>query len=193
MATGYTYNIKDGISFEKFVMQCARAFGACIDMRDEPLGKEIPDKFPTSSYHLNALNEAKLELDRFEETQTEEWEKKAIEYNEARLQEYNERVAENKRVKESYEFMLEKVRAWNPPTTEHQGLKDFMIQQITASIKWYIYEPEKEEEVTGQRLKEIKYDCITHDIKYHTREHEKEVERTSGRNEWIEQLRESLK
>ncbi|KKK60691.1 hypothetical protein LCGC14_3021870, partial [marine sediment metagenome] len=30
MPTGYTACIKDGISFEKFVMQCARAMGACV-------------------------------------------------------------------------------------------------------------------------------------------------------------------
>ena len=38
MPTGYTldlYNGKD-ITFEEFVLKCARAFGALIDMRDEP-------------------------------------------------------------------------------------------------------------------------------------------------------------
>jgi hypothetical protein len=35
MPTGYTDKIKDGISFEEFVLSCARQFGACISMRDD--------------------------------------------------------------------------------------------------------------------------------------------------------------
>jgi hypothetical protein len=37
MPTGYTAAIKDGISFEKFVWDCARGMGALVMMRDEPL------------------------------------------------------------------------------------------------------------------------------------------------------------
>lgn len=36
MPTGYTDAIKDGISFNQFILSCARAFGALITMRDEP-------------------------------------------------------------------------------------------------------------------------------------------------------------
>lgn len=35
MPTGYTSSIKDGISFENFVLKCARNFGACIAWRKE--------------------------------------------------------------------------------------------------------------------------------------------------------------
>ena len=36
MPTGYTHELHEGeeISFEKFVMSCARAFGALVLMRD---------------------------------------------------------------------------------------------------------------------------------------------------------------
>ena len=34
MPTGYTYKIGEGASFKEFVMACARAFGACVEMRD---------------------------------------------------------------------------------------------------------------------------------------------------------------
>lgn len=49
MPTGYTADIKDGISFETYAMNCARAFGACVSLRDKPSGgKVIPDAFEPS-------------------------------------------------------------------------------------------------------------------------------------------------
>jgi hypothetical protein len=41
MPTGYTAAIGEGIEFDKFVMQCARAMGACVMMRDEPIGPKL--------------------------------------------------------------------------------------------------------------------------------------------------------
>lgn len=32
--------------------------------------------------------------------------------------------------------MLDQVQLWQPPTDDHMGLKEFMIQQIEESIKF---------------------------------------------------------
>lgn len=45
MPTGYTAAIKYGITFKEFALDCARNFGACISMRDEPRETPIPDEF----------------------------------------------------------------------------------------------------------------------------------------------------
>jgi hypothetical protein len=193
MPTGYTHDIKNGISFEQFVMNCAKAFGACITMRDESSDTPIPEKFEPSSYNKKALDEANTELKEFEFITDEEWKEKTIEYNKERLQEYNKRLEENKRTIESYKNMLEKVVAWNPPTSEHVGLRDFMIQQIRDSIEWDNYEPDKPKEITSKELKDIKYQSILNDISYHSKAYAEEIDRTNSRNIWIEQLRESLK
>lgn len=37
MPTGYTADIKDGITFRDFALRCARAFGATIMQRDEDI------------------------------------------------------------------------------------------------------------------------------------------------------------
>lgn len=53
MPTIYTSDIRDGISFKTFALNCARAFGACVEIRDEPGGGEkIPEAFKASDYHL---------------------------------------------------------------------------------------------------------------------------------------------
>lgn len=67
MPTGYTADIKDGIDFKTYAMNCARAFGACVMLRDEPGGGErIPDAFEPSDlfvrYHLKAVEKARVEL-----------------------------------------------------------------------------------------------------------------------------------
>jgi len=44
MPTGYTAEIYEGekeVTFEKFALTCARAFGACITIRDEPMSASI--------------------------------------------------------------------------------------------------------------------------------------------------------
>ena len=44
-------------------MNCARAFGACVELRDEPGGGDrIPEAFEPSDYHLKAVEKARSEL-----------------------------------------------------------------------------------------------------------------------------------
>lgn len=57
MPTGYTYAIKEGISFRDFVLKCARAFEACVSMRDDPMDKEIPE-FVASDYYQKELDKS---------------------------------------------------------------------------------------------------------------------------------------
>ena len=64
MPTGYTADVMDGkvTDFKLFAMQCARAFGALVIMRDEPLNAEIPDEFSPSNYHFQELEQARERL-----------------------------------------------------------------------------------------------------------------------------------
>ena len=64
MATGYTHAIEKGISFETFALTCARAFGACINLRDEP-GSTLPtvdNIVDDTPYHKESLAEANQRL-----------------------------------------------------------------------------------------------------------------------------------
>jgi len=63
MPTGYTAKLMEsGQTFQDFVMQCARAFGACVMMRDDPMDAPIPERFEPSDYNVKRLAEAKAEL-----------------------------------------------------------------------------------------------------------------------------------
>ncbi len=50
MPTGYTDAVKDGITFDQFVLGCARGMGALVMMRDEPSGTPIPERFEPSRF-----------------------------------------------------------------------------------------------------------------------------------------------
>lgn len=195
MPTGYTADIKDGISFEQFVLNCAKAFGACISMRDLPSDTPIPEEFEPCKYHADQLAEVRETLAAYESMDYEEATRKcAFEYQ---ADEDNRRrqLQENLNQLESYRGMLAHVQAWVAPSADHEGLKDFMVKQIEESIKWddstkYLTEPTPMIDVTdwleAKKAKAIK------DIEYHKEKNAEEIKRTAERNQWVRQLRESL-
>lgn len=196
MPTGYTADINDGITFQTFAMNCARAFGACVELRDEPAGGDrIPDAFQPSDYHLKALEKARASLSELEAMTPADLERMASnDYDEAetrrvmRLKEIGEQRA-------AYEAMLLKVNQWTPPTDEHQGLKDFMVEQITKSIDFDCstsYHETPTVRVDGASWAAARRQSLQRDVAYHTRQHAEEVERAASRTKWVADLRKSL-
>ena len=196
MPTGYTAAIKDGITFEKFALDCARAFGACVMMRDEPGGGEaIPDEFKPSDYHERNAKQCRDALasllsmtpqDR-EEAAKNEW--KATEAS--RLV----NLKEKRLLRAAYESMLSNVDAWTPPTDEHNGLKEFMRSQIKESIDFdcredYYATPTPRLNGEQWAIKEVAR--LGRDIEYHDQKNAEEIERAAGRTAWVKALRASL-
>lgn len=195
MPTEYTADIKDGITFEQFVMRCARAMGALVMMRDEPFDAPIPERFEPSDYHAKAMEKAREDLCWLRQIPDAESAREAEkEFFDALAQ--RERIFDEKNdLHQKYRAMLEQVLAWVPPSAEHEGIKSFMFEQITESIKFdcnlSYYEAPKRLSASG--WKAIKIAEAERNLAYHTAEHAKEVERTEARNQWLRQLRESLK
>ena len=196
MPTEYTVKLMEhGQSFPEFVMGCARAFGACITMRDDLNETPIPDKFEPTDYHVKAAVEARGKLATLKGMTDDEKiafglskKKAAIKHNQEWLERENR---ENGRLDE----MESQVRVWIPPTKDHQGLKDFMLQQIKISRgdTGYI----QKELSDAQAKNPMDYyvagvSAAARDINYHTEENEKETGRVSGRTEWVQQLRQSI-
>ena len=197
MPTGYTSDIADGITFEKFALDCARAFGACIMLRDESGGGEkIPERFEPSDYHLKALEKARASLGEAQAMTDEACESAADqEYRDGEASRANNK-AKMIGLREKYEAMLARVEAWEPPSADHVGMKEFMLKQITDSIKWdcgYDHYDKPTLRLTGVDWRDKQALKILHDIEYHKKEYAEEVDRTNQRNEWVRLLRESLR
>lgn len=194
MSTGYTSLIENGITFKDFTLKCARAFGACVTMRDEPFNRPIPDKFEPSEYHREELEKYKLNLENIKDISIEDAKIKAEkEYNDAKTN-YITSLKEKFSLKEKYELMLKQVKNWQPPTKDHKELKNFMIQQIESSINFdcnvsYTIQPKlksPEEWLNGEINKCLK------SIDYHLEQYNKEVNNCKERTEWIQALKKSL-
>lgn len=196
MPTGYTADIKDGISFKTFAMNCARAFGACIELRDEGGGGEvIPEAFAPSDYHAKALEKARTELLALEAMTPEQCERSAAKaYDDAETNRVV-RLQEKADQRAAYEAMLAKVRAWAPPTPEHADLHEFMAGQITESIRFDCdgtYYETPTVRLTGDEWAAQRRASLSRDVGYHEREHAAEVQRASSRTAWVAALRASL-
>lgn len=198
MPTGYTAKIAEGdITFQQFAMNCARAFGACITLREEPGGGEvIPERFEPSLYHVTAKagDQAALQAlyEMTFEQQTEAADKVHVDAEARRLQ----RIEGMEMLRVKYTKMLSAVYDWVPPTARHHGLKVFMIEQLKDSIKFdcepdYYLTPTPR--LTPGEWVEQQVQQLTKSIERHDLEQAEEVERTNTRNAWIAALRDSLK
>lgn len=196
MPTGYTANIEKGISFQQFAMDCARAFGACVTLRDESGGGEvIPHEFTPSTYHLEKLESVRAEIASLKAMTDAECEAAANKsWDDAETQR-TIWLNGKRQLRHLYESMLAKVEAWTPPTPEHVEMKEFMRSQIAESIRFdcsvsYYEEPVKR--LSGKEWKDSRYELLTKNEQHHIERNQEEIERCKKRTEWVRALRESL-
>ena len=198
MPTGYTATLAEGEqSFQDFALSCARAFGACIEQRDDPM-TDKPKLAKKSNYHDEQLEKAKTELAAFDAWTTEQ----KLAYGEkakAEDIESSERSLAKKRAQQArYEGMVAQVSAWEPPSADHVEYKKFMLQQLSSSIEFDCGGSYYEQSLERARKKDplsytMEYrETLTRNIEYHEAESKKEDERHDGRNEWITKLYKSL-
>lgn len=200
MPTGYTDGIKIDTPFRDFAMQCARAFGACIEMRDDPLSAPIPEEFSASSYHLEKLEQAIADLERAKAMTLEQAVAEIQQYNAQQAAGKERTLKESRDTRARYERMLGFVRNWTPPTTEHAGLRKFMEEQITESIKWDCHDSDDFTEryyggpFAGTPAQWIaqQQEKAQKDIDYHKQHHAEDCERARSRTAWVKALRDSL-
>jgi Tfp pilus assembly protein PilN len=196
MPTGYTAAIKGGLTFEQFAMSCARAFGACISLRDESGGGEkIPERFEPSDYHQRALAKAQQELADVKALTPDACEQRATEEHRQAEEHRQQCLREVEDLRQKYDQMLDAVSEWVPPSADHRELRTFMRDQIEQSSKFDCdteFYTRPTPRLTGAEWKKQRIKTLQGSIVYHEEGHAAEVERTNQRNEWIRLLRESL-
>lgn len=199
MPTGYTASVQDGkiTEFPEFAMECARAFGACVELRDSP-DATIPDEFAPSDYHAKQITAARERLAALVAMTDEDRASGRNASYAASVERRRSAIEKSATERARYEAMIVKVNDWTPPTADHKGMKVFMLEQLTSSLKFDCHSPEEvsryypldtetPEEWHGREVAKAKAD-----IEYHEGEHKKEVERAASRTAWIKALRESL-
>jgi hypothetical protein len=198
MPTGYTAAITEGATFQEFILSCARAFGACITMRDDPSDAPIPDAFEPSPYYRDAVAKCERDLAELETLSLDEAQRRAEAERSERLLDAERGIAKEEADQAAYESMLRQVEAWVPPTSDHGGLKKFMRDQIALSIgsgsDYYSREREKWQRVrpNGVTWKARSKTDLMDALERARKHYAEEVERTNGRTQWVRALRESL-
>jgi len=184
MPTEYTEDLYKGknVTFEEFVMKCAEAFEE-LTMIDEDGAKEILD------WHLRELENLNKRLSEIKSWNEEQAEQKAKkEYQEA-IQDFRQNTYICKRYKE----MLNQVQKWIPPTSDHEDLKQFMIEQLEKSIEMdcghNLHEPKC---LSGAEYKQEELRKTYDAIKYHRKSFKEIVKQIQRKRDWIYTLEESL-
>jgi len=197
MPTGYTAKlVENGQSFKEFAMGCARAFGACIEMRDDPQDAPIPEEFKPSDYHAKALAEAQKTAERYAAMSAGELLAMGQKFKRESIAGWRNCIdahnAENARLV----TMRSQVEMWRPPSGDHAEFKKFMLQQLEVSMhdtKWSMEALEKSEAKTPQQYADEAIIEAGRSIGYHAKELEEDTQRAADRTRWVKQLRESLK
>jgi hypothetical protein len=195
MPSGYTAELYEGkdVSLPEFVLKCARAFGALIEMRDESMDAPIPDKFEISPYYPMNLFEAGARLSRIQQWTDQEADDKARESWEENVQAVRESNARAAATGLRYIIMIGRVKQWQPPTADHEELKNFMLSQLRESYKFDVHMLAYPVRLSGAEYREQEIARAKRDIGYYTEQMFAEVNRVQGRTQWVKDLRASLK
>lgn len=196
MPTGYTAGVQNGTvtEFADFAMQCARAFGALISLRDDPADAPIPEAFEASQHYATMADEEAVKIADLMAMTSDQISaaRDAAEAERASSQAETEKLRLEQKAR--YEAMLSRVEAWPVPSPDHEGLKEFMVEQLKRSI-YFDCEPSK---YYADPLPEAavwhaeKVQKSIENQAYWRAEQAKEDERTASRNAWVKALRESL-
>lgn len=181
-------------SFREFALGCARAFCACVMIREEQIEGDIPE-FKPSLHNLRELEEAKAERHHLIEMSDEE----RIKFGQAKKDEEIENcekylsreVIENLRLS----IMRDKVLAWKVPSKDHVELKSYMLDQLKISAHSLQYSENRLRDAKTSFARDY-YDRALDEanraIEYNENAQLEENSRTNDRNRWVNELKASL-
>jgi hypothetical protein len=200
MPSGFTEGVQTGkiTEFPDFIKKCARGMGALIMMRDEPFDAPLPERIkPDLTYHRERLAKTTAELAEVVAWDEETADTKANSAYVQAMIHHLKTVRETRQTSARYSGMLLQVEAWEPPTEDHVGLKQFMTDQLTESMRFdtgYYSDPEahRPQRMTGEEFKHQQLESLAHDIEYSTGQLFGEIDRADERDDWVHQLRGSI-
>lgn len=195
MPSGYTYKVENGEMTElnEFVWRCARGMSAMDHMHEE--GPDVPISFSdTESIERceKNLEDTKLERDALDMLSGDQM-RRHLEgcFQSAHSSDVDYHI-QWERENGRYQAMLDKVQAWEPPTEEHEGLKQYMIGQLESSMSPAREEPPKPADPDWDVEEKKLRDGILKNIGYYEKHLVKAKEWNQERIDWLTTLDESV-
>jgi hypothetical protein len=173
--------------------------GAFIMQRDEPEDAPLVWKDRIANYYRNRVKSAEAKLVNLKKMNKAKRAKYICEQK-RQLRDYYLCALGTERVDRlRYIKMLVQVYAWQPPTNDHKRFKEFMIEQLTESIKF-----DCDKDYLMKKINEIDsssdadwwtehLETVSKELSYAQRSLSGEKSRVKDRNVWKKALAESLK
>ena len=187
-------------TFQEFVAGCAlRSAYMSEEMRAGAYGKKPLEvlaeftKLKLSNWHVEQLEKATKRLIKVENWNKDKAEAAAeVAYQEAK-ESYESILAQQTKTRQHSENMLLRVKDWIPPTSNHEGLKQLMIKELTDTInssnRFALSLPQR---LSGSEYVKKEVASAQKHIEYHKKEYTKEVKYSEERTNWVCALRDSL-
>lgn len=195
MPTGYTAGVESGevTELRDYMLICARAFGALISMRDDPMDAPIPEKLEASTtYYDKQIDALTTEIGRLSAMTADEAMTESLAANNDARRRHREYEAADQLRLDRHLAMAEKVKAWEPPSPEHAEYKAFMLQQLDVSSRWLGTKRELPAMPIGEEWRKQRLADLGENLAHARKSRAEEIERTAQRQKWLDDLRGSL-
>jgi len=203
MPSGFTAGIIDGKhkTFTDFAKDCMRNFGATIHMRDDARDKEYEARV-VSPYYNERFEEYVINLGKLLTATDKQLITKEKKKLKDRIVRATEKIIEITATKERLNAFLKEAKAYQSPTPEHDGIREFMINQIKETTKFdgstEYYDKELatcKEELKNINVEEIRSKnkvYLKEDIERALENEKDEKDRCDNSNEWVRTFLDSL-
>lgn len=185
MSTGFTVALYEGEqSFREFVLRAACAFFYDTD--------QLPLEVKPNERNFERLAQSIGDLAKAETWDADTANVKAEEAYQSELENYQRLTAKTKAIRGRYKAMLKRVKAWQPPTPRHRGLKDFMTQQLEVSLVADCFSWTKPKKLSGEAYKAKVVAELERDVERNKSYLREDIENAKSKTDYISDLRESL-
>lgn len=202
MPTGYTAYIKDGdiTTGKDFLKLCLRNFGIAINMRDEPLSKPVPTQFEPNPYYKKDYEKTVEVRNKYRQMTFDEAKKELIDKHKKDMKSAKKSLDEFIAEDERYMKIRDEIEKWIPPTSEHENVKKFALNQIDISLntdirEYYNKELSKDLDVSDEAVYSYMNDInefYEDDVARAYKRWQEELKRTADKNMWMKQFLDSL-
>ena len=181
---------------------CIRAFGVCSDQREDSLSAPLRTQFEADDFYQRHLEDVEIDIKKYESMSDEELYEKRKSSLESEIIRYKNRIKEMYKQNELYSKIRSEIEKWIPPTSEHNNIKEFALEQIDISYETTDYAKrslleakESLEKLSIDNISEIRNDILTgleKDRSYYQNKIIEERNRVDSRNLFMKQFLDSL-
>lgn len=202
MPTGYTSYIQDEkvTTGKDFLKLCTRAFGISVGLKDESLSVPTPTHFEPDPYYKKDYDETVEVRNKYRQMTFDEAKQEMINNHKKSVESARKSLDKYISEDEKYMKVRSEIEKWIPPTSEHENLKKFALEQIdvllNTSVREYCNEElNKELDVSDEAVYAYMNDInefYEKDVERAYRRWQEELKRTAEKNMWMQQFLDSL-